>query len=242
MPQKDSVPKKKPQIQPNKKKNIPKFNYLWLYAIAIIGLLFFMQNPGSNSVSEEIASTKLERLIVNKDIESVLYIQKDSRVNIFLKEKSVKTKAEFDKFREKNLKGPHYFITISDFSVFNTNVKDIQDRAVQKYLKANPEPDETQIRSEYIFDIKQDMSRSWGIEIFWFILMGILIIFIFSSFRGIRGGGPGGIFNIGKSRAQLFDSKSNNGASFKDVAGMEGAKYEVEEIVDFLKNPKKYTE
>jgi len=242
MPQKDSVQKKKTQTQPNNKKKQPKFNYLWLYAIAIVGLLFFVQNPGSSTIREEIGTTKLERLILNKDIESVLYVQKDSKVDIFLKERSVKTKAEFEKFREKNLKGPHFFITVADYSVFNANLKEIQERAVQDYLKADPNADEKKVRNDYIFDIKQDTSKAWGVEIFWLLLMGMLLVFLISSFRGIRGGGPGGIFNIGKSRAQLFDSKSNNGASFKDVAGMEGAKYEVEEIVDFLKNPKKYTE
>jgi cell division protease FtsH len=242
MPQKDSVQKKKIQTQQNKKKNQPKFNYLWLYAIAIVGLLFFMNPTGSNTAREEIGSSKLEHLIVNKDVESVNYIQKDSRVDIVLKERSVKAKTEFEKFREKNLKGPHFYLTVSEFSVFNTDVKEIQDRAVQDYLKKNPDADEKKVRIDYIFDIKQDTTKAWGMEIIWLILMGVLLIFVLSSFRGMRGGGPGGIFNFGKSRAQLFDSKNNNGASFKDVAGMEGAKYEVEEIVDFLKNPKKYTE
>ncbi|MCL2168271.1 MAG: ATP-dependent zinc metalloprotease FtsH [Lentimicrobiaceae bacterium] len=238
----DSVPKKKTNTQSNKKKNQPKFNYLWLYAALIIALLLFMQNPGSSSQKEEIGSVKLERLITNKDIESAHYIQKDNRVEIFLKEKSIKTKPEFDKFREKNVKGPQYSITISDFSVFNSNVKDIQEQAVLDYLKANPDAKETTVRIDYNFDIKQDTSRSWGVELFWIIPMIFLAFLFFSTFRGMRGGGPGGIFNIGKSRAQLFDSKNNDNVSFKDVAGLEGAKYEVEEIVDFLKNPKKYTE
>jgi len=242
MPQTDSVQKKKSSTQNNKKRKPPKFNYLWLYLALAVSLLLFMQNPGVSKEKEEIASMKFERLIVNKDIESVRYVQKNNLVEVFLKEKSIKQKTEFEKFREKNLRGPQFYFTISDFGVFNSDVKDIQDKAVQEYLKINPEANAIGVRNEYNFDIKQDTSRSWGVELFWIIPMVLLCFLIFSSFRGIRGGGPGGIFNMGKSKAQLFDSKTNDNVSFKDVAGLEGAKYEVEEIVDFLKNPKKYTE
>jgi len=238
MPQKDSLQKKKPATQSNKKKKQIKFNYLWLYLAMVVALLLFMQNPNSSKVKDEIGSIKFERLIVNKDIESVRYIQKDNLVEVFLKEKSVKYKTEYEKFREKNEKGPQFFITISDFNAFNSNVKDIQEKAVQEYLKANPDENETTVRNDYNFDVKQDTSKNWGFDFFWIILMILILVFMFSSFRGLRGG----IFNIGKSKAQLFDSKTNDNVSFKDVAGLEGAKYEVEEIVDFLKNPKKYTE
>jgi len=243
MPQKkDSVQKKKSPAQSNNKKKQIKFNYLWLYGIVFVALLFFMQNPGANSPKKEIGTVKLEQLIINKDIELACYVQKENRVDIFLREKALKTKAEYEEFREKNMKGPQYYMSVSDFSVFNTNVKDIQDRAALEYLKNFPDANELYVRNDYIFDIKQDTSKSWGFDIFWLVITGLFFILLISSFRGLRGGGSGGIFNIGKSRAQLFDSKNNDNVSFKDVAGLEGAKYEVEEIVDFLKNPKKYTE
>jgi cell division protease FtsH len=242
MPQKKDVEqKKKPQTQTKKKKNQLKFNYIWIYLAIVVALLLFMQNTGTVN-SKEIGSAKLERLITKQDIEKVHYYQKDNKVEIFLKERSIKTKAEYEEFREKNVKGPHYFIIISDYSVFVSDIKEIQDQAVQECLKLNPDANETALRNEYVFDIKQNTDKGWGLEIFWLVLMVLFLFFIFSSFRGMRGGGPGGIFNIGKSRAQLFDHKNNDNVSFKDVAGLEGAKYEVEEIVDFLKNPKKYTE
>ncbi|MDR2971542.1 MAG: ATP-dependent zinc metalloprotease FtsH [Bacteroidales bacterium] len=239
---KNTVQKKKTPQQTNKKNKLFKINYLWFYVALVLVLLWYMQPSGSSKIKEEILSKKFEQLILKKDIESVHYIQKDDLVEVFLKEKSVKTKTEFNKFREKNEEGPQYYMIISDFNTFNTNVKDIIEKAVKEHLKTFPEDNEVQIRNDYNFDIKQDTSKNWGIELFWIIPMVLLFILIFSSFRGMRGGGPGGIFNIGKSRAQLFDSKNNDNVSFKDVAGLEGAKYEVEEIVDFLKNPKKYTE
>jgi cell division protease FtsH len=244
MPQKkDVVQKKKNQTQNNKKKNQIKFNYLWIYVAIVLGFLFFLQNPGTNGIKDEIFSTKFERLIFQKDIESVIYVQKDNKIDIFLKERSVKTKPEFEKFREKNVKGPQFFMKVSDFSVFSTQVKDIQNQLVKEYLIENPDASEASVRNDFAFDIKQNTDKSWGFEsIFWIIMMVIILMFFFTTFRGMRGGGPGGIFNIGKSRAQLFDHKNNDNVSFKDVAGLEGAKYEVEEIVDFLKNPKKYTE
>jgi cell division protease FtsH len=242
MPQNNPVQKKKTPLHPNKKKNTFKFNMMWLYLAIFAVLLLLMRNPVASGEKDELGTTKLERLIINKDIESALFVQKDSRVDFFLKEKSVKTKPEFDKFREKNLKGPQYFITVSDFSVFNTNIKEIQNQAVQEFMKESPNASETAVRNEFNFDMKQDTSKNWGFEFLWFLPMILILILLFSTFRGFRGGGPGGIFNIGKSRAQLFDGKKQDNVSFKDVAGLEGAKYEVEEIVDFLKNPKKYTE
>jgi len=242
MSQKDSGQKKKSAAPPNKKKNQIRINYLWIYGIIIVALLFFMQNPGATGLRKEIGSTKLVQLIINKDIESAKFIQKESRVEIFLREKSLKQKLEFEEFREKNPTGPQFFINITDFTVFISDVKEAQEQAVKEYLKENPEASETAIRSDYSFDIKQDTSRNWGIELFWILPTLLIFFLIFSTFRGMRGGGPGGIFSIGKSKAQLFDSKNNDNVSFKDVAGLEGAKYEVEEIVDFLKNPQKYTE
>jgi ATP-dependent metalloprotease FtsH len=235
--------KKKPVINTtNNSLKKPKISFMWVYVIVIFGLFAFLQFGNFTETQSEIFETKFNELVLKQDIQSIKYIRKDDKIDIFLKERSIKTDTTYKKFREKNLKGPQYYFMISDFKVFNDNLAKTKEKGINALLVKDSTLNRAEVEKSFEFDIRQDTSKSWGIDFFWMILMGGILIFFLISMRNMRGGGAGGrIFNIGKSKAQLFDGKAQTTISFKDVAGLEGAKYEVEEIVDFLKNPKKYT-
>jgi cell division protease FtsH len=215
-----------------KKQNDPKINPYWLYGMVIILLLslsFFgdgnLQSSGKTNISA------FERYLNNGDIEQVL-IQNKKTAQIFLKqaalEKSDHQALKKENFLgEVNVKGPHYSFEFGDLKLFQEKL----ERA-----KAN--------NIEFSYDFVTIENKFFDVILSFLPIIVIVIVWIFIMRRmsGSGGGGAGGqIFNIGKSKAKLFDEKTDVTITFKDVAGLEGAKEEVQEIVDFLKNPEKYT-
>ena len=215
-----------------KKQNAPKINPYWLYGMVIILLLslsFFgdgnLQSSGKTNISA------FERYLNNGDIEQVL-IQNKKTAQIFLKqaalEKSDHQALKKENFLgEVNVKGPHYSFEFGDLKLFQEKL----ERA-----KAN--------NIEFSYDFVTIENKFFDVILSFLPIIVIVIVWIFIMRRmsGSGGGGAGGqIFNIGKSKAKLFDEKTDVTITFKDVAGLEGAKEEVQEIVDFLKNPQKYT-
>lgn len=221
-----------------------KFNIWGIYLLALAFILFLLfYFPGTPSM-EETDNVKFKEMVYNQDIKSLNYIKKDDVVNIILKPEAVKSKAEYEKFRENNTEGPQYFLKISDYKVFSDNLRETKEQAIDERLARDSSANRVMVANEYDFPIKEDTSQNWGFQLIMWLPIILIFALLIYSMRSVRGGAGagGGLFNIGKSKAQLFDEKSSLNISFKDVAGLEGAKYEVEEIVDFLKNPKKYTD
>ena len=222
-----------------------KFNTTWLYLVVGFGLLaayFWDFNPVA---TKEIDNIQFGEMVVDKDVEKAEFVKKDERVNIYIKGKSLDTKDRYKEVKE-NQKGPQFYLAQNDYKAFKDDLNRIVDEEVAVIIASDSTlsaADAKDLRRQYDFPVTQDNSRNWtGELLLWLFPMVLILLLFYFSMRSMRGGVGGGMFNIGKSKAQLFDEKSTLNISFKDVAGLEGAKEEVEEVVDFLKNPKKYTE
>ena len=213
------------------KGNTPKFkfNMYWLYGaifVAFIGISFLNDSALS---TKNISKNEFEKILASNDINRILVINK-SIAQVFIKSEALSKepykKAASSPFHRKG--SPLYEYKFGDLQNF------------QKYLVDSKE------KNELDFDEKYEDQTSFFDSIISFLPFILLIaIWIFFMRRmsggGSSGGGGGQIFNIGKSKAKLFDNDTKVKTSFKDVAGLEGAKEEVQEIVDFLKSPEKYT-
>jgi cell division protease FtsH len=213
----------------NKKPSGLKFSPWWITG-AIIFMFVLLNIFNSNGLQDptKISSSKFDELLNSGQIEKVIVFNKVQAEAYLtaaaLKEKSNSKVAKDPLFGGVN-KGPHYLFEIADAQNFENKL--IKAKTANK-LK------------DYDFKIKSD----WTEYIVGFLPMLLLIgvwLFFMRRMSGGAGGGGGQIFNIGKSRAKLFDEKEDVKTTFKDVAGLEGAKEEVQEIVEFLKNPEKYT-
>ena len=213
----------------------PKFNIYWIYGIIILGFLSIQIFYSSTGHIEQANWPQLQEMLQNRDIEKIVVINKE-KAEIYLrpdKLNSDKYKKYFNKGITSSLpkSGPHFVYNIGDLKTYQEGLAEIQ--------KDFPEKDKVYSAFDTRKDIFGDL-LNWLLPV---ILLVAVWIFIFRRMSSGAGGGAGNIFNVGKSRAQIFDKDTTSiRIDFKDVAGLEEAKVEIKEIVDFLKNPKKYTD
>ena len=210
----------------------PKINPYWIYGIIIVILLSIsFLGEGSIKSYNKTNTSDFEKFLLNGDIDKVL-IQNEKIAKIYLKrealqrnEHRVVSKKNF--LGQVNESGPHYSFEFGDLKLFQEKLENAKSRNLD---------------FQYEFITVENKFFDIILSFLPIIIIIAVWIFIMRRMSGNAGGGAGGqIFNIGKSKAKLFDEKKDIKTTFKDVAGLEGAKEEVQEIVDFLKNPKKYT-
>lgn len=216
----------------NKKKNLipnnPKPNYqLWIILsiiVLVFSIFYFNQEPGTKDITER----KLWAMMEQGHVKEVVIIQKQNLVEVTLNKEGIESgNYNIKETGSPFTPGPHFLLQIES-----------ADKFIERFNK-----EETKLPEDKKIGYKVDSRTDpWGFLLNWGFLFFILFIFWFLMRRMTGAGGPGGqIFNIGKSKASLFDAESKVKITFEDVAGLEEAKEEVKEIVDFLKSPDKYT-
>ncbi|NNJ87816.1 MAG: ATP-dependent zinc metalloprotease FtsH [Eudoraea sp.] len=211
----------------------PKFSSWWIYGlIAVLLIAFNFFGSGNLSSTRKTTTSELQQYLRTGDIAKILIITNTNQAKVFLTEealakdvhKDVATKPFFPTTAEI----PQYVLDYGDLQIFQNEITELKK--------------ENSLNTIVEFDKESNVIMDLLITIIPFVLIIGIWIYLMRRMSGGGAGGAGGqIFNIGKSKAKLFDEKTDTRTSFKDVAGLEGAKEEIEEIVEFLKNPDKYT-
>jgi len=216
---------------------LPKFNIYWVYGLIAISLLsarFFQMAPDITTTTEQEFK---QVMLLHGDVERLDFIDNKQTVRVYIKPDSIEKDFYVQKFKTKmpkaKVKGvPLFEFSVTDWNSFNSRLQKFYDQNNITEI-----PQNTIKEGEWFGPIANAVLSVVLIVVVWVLLMRKM-----GGGAGGSGGGPGGIFNVGKSKATLFEKGGTKvNITFADVAGLEEAKEEVMEIVDFLKQPKKYT-
>ena len=211
--------------------NMPRFNMNWIYGLVIIALvmLYFTQGNEKSSVRTETSYSDFKTMVMKGYAEKIVVNKYENTLQMYVKPEHIRD--VFHQGVDKTGKDPSVMVAIGSVD------------QVEQFIN--------QAREEQKFSGKFAYDNSKESEFFNSLLMNILffggIILVWMYLMRRMGGGAGagmggGIFSVGKSKAQMYEKGGDLGITFKDVAGQAGAKQEMQEIVDFLKNPQKYTD
>ena len=233
----DNIP---PIGDDNQQKNKNRFNIYWIYGLVFAGILVYNFTRNFSSAGIETNQIKFTELVKQGDVESIKTIRNKKIVRVFIKKDSLAKKQDVYKTmmgkqyeidNASKIVSPQLFFPIIDEKTFASQMQDFYKKYPNIQEIADSPDDEGELFGQLVSTLLP------------ILLIGLLFVMMMRKVGGPGGGsgGPGGIFNIGKSKATLFDKSSRVNINFGDVAGLDEAKVEVMEIVDFLKNPKKYT-
>ena len=217
-----------PSGQPPK---MPKFNMNWLYVIILFGLMVLFMTGGGDalggSAAKKATYTEFKEYVEKGYVLSVVANKTESTIKLYINPKNIR---DVYKTSAKNV-GPSPYVEVQFGSV----------EELDKYL-------DSMVKTHKIHSYTYENQKGNDFISLLVSVAPILLFFLFIMWMsgrmgtGLGGGMGGGIFSVGKSKARMYEKGNAIGVTFKDVAGQEGAKQEVQEIVDFLKNPQKYTD
>ncbi len=208
---------------------LPRFNPFWIYGIIALGLVIFSTMDTTQSPQELRYNQFEQKLLGSPSVEKIVVVRNELKAEVTLIADSIDNFKDLIKGDGSISKsGPHFVVQIPSIDSFEESRKNVENTKG--------------IDIPIVYEQRTDMFGNF-FSIMWpFLIIFGLYFFLFRRMTSQSGGGPGGIFSVGKSKAKLFDKESNITTTFKDVAGLDGAKQELEEIVEFLKKPEKYTE
>jgi len=211
-----------------------KFNIYWIYGIILVGFIIIQLLTFGKKTDEVFWQRFENEMLISYDVEKIVIVNQEI-AEIYLKADRLSAN-KYSDIQNKGFggmprTGPHYFINIGSLEIF--------DNKLQEAMRSFPPEEIVEVSYETRKNVFGDM-LGW---IFPILIFVAIWLFIFRRMSGSGGGGgAGNIFSVGKSKAKIFDKEANIKVDFRDVAGLEEAKIEIKEIVDFLKKPKKYTE
>ncbi|MEZ4885516.1 MAG: ATP-dependent zinc metalloprotease FtsH [Chitinophagales bacterium] len=213
----------------------PKFNLYWIYGVVLLGIIALNIIPMSNNVKEISEAVFFQQYLPTHDVDKLLVFN-DRQVEVFIKKDRLDNEKYKDvrdaQFGGEN-PGPHYSFTVSSAETFAGKLEQVQN----EWKAQNP-------KDYDVIPVQYRERTDWRTSFGWLLPLLIIVvvwIIIMRRVSGGMGGAGGQIFNIGKSKATLFDGDATVHVTFNDVAGLDEAKQEVLEVVDFLKHPDKYT-
>jgi cell division protease FtsH len=244
------------QNKQNKKVPKIKFKIYWIYLGLLVILAFMMFNGGDSTTSKEINEQKLRSVLVKKDYEKINVVNKEF-AEIYIKQSQIQNDTTYNDLKPKGTIGSankkyngFYIFKFVDYEDFRAILKTVEDQWIAKdTVGVATQLEKQKIIADKRINVESEERKSFfGDNGFFIISMLVMILVWVLFFRMMRGGSNsngggmgGGIFNVGKSKARLYDKDKDISITFADVAGLEEAKVEVKEIVDFLKSPTKYT-
>lgn len=226
-----------------------------IYLLILLGIVGFWMQGTASSPSKDITWQRLETILMNGDEDKIVVVNQEF-AEVYIKRLALKNDSSYRDLYGKNTFGQSlpvdnfYRYEFVTFESFEKDIERVENRIITRdTVGVSDAATREQIISDARIDLKPEKRRNTFHEI-WvlfgpLLIMILLMVFFFrmmSRQMGGAAGGAGGLFSVGKSKAKVYDGKTSTNVTFKDVAGLAGAKEEVMEVVDFLKNPGRYTE
>ena len=220
----------------------PKFNPFWIYGVILFLIIGYQFYAGFKNMGIQTHEDNFYRMVQQGDVEKIMVIRNKNVVRVYVNRDSLKNKSNFYKSLLNTKENPNAYENATKITppqlIFSTINSEAFSRSWDEFKKTVPQAYVPVLEA----DTEGETLSTFLNFLLPFLIFGIVVMLMLRKMNaGGPGGGPGGIFNIGKSKAQLFEKGQKVNITFADVAGLDEAKVEVMEIVDFLKNPKKYT-